>query len=141
MIAVRDLDAKKYGRLLARTLPLVIESEQELRRAHEVVETLMANKARTREETELLRLVAQLIQDYETRGRTEPASKPHEILQFLIEENGLKQKDLLDIFGTRSIASEAVRGRRGITKRQAVMLGNRFKVSPELFIDSSCLRP
>jgi len=136
MIAVRDLDAKKYGRLLARTLPLVIESEEERLRAHEIVETLMSKKARTREETELLRLLAQLIQDYEARGRTEPASKPHEIVQFLIEENGLKQADLLEIFGTRSIASEVVRGKRAITKKQATLLATRFKVSPELFLDS-----
>ena len=74
MIPVRDLDTKRYGRLLARTLPLVIESDQERDRAHEIVETLMAKKPRTREETELLRLVAQLIQDYEARGRAEPAS-------------------------------------------------------------------
>ena len=136
MIAVRDLDAKKYGRLLARTLPLVIESEEERLRSHEIVETLMAKKARTREETELLRLVAQLIQDYEARGRTDPASKPYEIVQFLMEENGLKQTDLLDIFGTKSIASEVVRGKRAITRRQAAMLATRFKVSPELFLDA-----
>jgi HTH-type transcriptional regulator/antitoxin HigA len=136
MIAVRNLDTKKYGRLLARALPLVIESEEERERAHEIVETLMAKKPRTREETELLRLVAQLIQDYETRGRTEPDSKPHEILQFLLEENGLKQRDLLDILGTRSVASEVVKGKRAITKEQATLLASRFRVSAELFIGS-----
>jgi HTH-type transcriptional regulator / antitoxin HigA len=136
MIAPKNIDTKRYGRLLARALPLVIETDEERRRAHQIVESLMARKdRRTPEETELLRLVASLIQAYESRGRKEPTSKPHELLRFLLEENGLKQRDLLEIFGAKSIVSEVINGKRAITKAQALKLAARFSVRPEIFID------
>ena len=40
---------------------------------------------------------------------------PIEILNELIEANSLKQKDLVDVFGTPSIVSEVLKGKRGLT--------------------------
>jgi HTH-type transcriptional regulator/antitoxin HigA len=59
---------------------------------------------------------------------------PHEILRSIMEEAGLRQRDLLDIFGTRSIVSEVLSGRRGITKPHARALAARFKLNPNAFI-------
>ena len=135
MIATaRRIDAKKYARLLSRTLPAPIESEQEHLEAHRLVDSLISKPDCTPEEIALLRLVGILIQQYETRGRDVPRAKPHEMLRFLMEENGLRQRDLLDVFGTRPIVSEVVHGKRGITRRQALKLADRFKVAPDLFI-------
>ncbi|MGH9842477.1 MAG: helix-turn-helix domain-containing protein [Blastocatellia bacterium] len=60
--------------------------------------------------------------------------KPHEILQALMEEHALRQADLLDVFGSRSRVSEAVSGKRAISKEQAKKLGERFCLSPAAFI-------
>src|SRR5215471_16121751 len=134
MIAARNIDPKKYARLLSKALPAAIESEDELQRAHRIVRELMDNKRRTVEQDELLKLLDTLIQEYEQRTHEIPRLRPHEILKAIMEEAGLRQRDLLDIFGTRSIASEVLSGKRGITRTQARALAARFKVSPSAFI-------
>lgn len=46
----------------------------------------------------------------------------------------IKPPDLWPVFGSKGIASEVPRGKRGISKTQAKALGEFFHVSPELFI-------
>jgi hypothetical protein len=60
-------------------------------------------------------------------------ARPVEVLRELIESNGLKQKDLLDIFSTPSIASEVLREKRGLTVEHIRKLSRRFQVSPKVF--------
>jgi HTH-type transcriptional regulator/antitoxin HigA len=62
-----------------------------------------------------------------------PRATPRQTLRFLMEQHALKQKDMLDIFGTRSIVSEVISGKRELTKEQIRRLSQRFHVSPELF--------
>jgi HTH-type transcriptional regulator/antitoxin HigA len=113
MIATaRGINTKKYARLLSRTLP-VLSSPSRNVEAHRLVDSLISKRDCSPEEITLLRLVGILIQQYETRGRAIPRAKPHEMLQFLMDENDLRQRDLLDIFGTRPIVSEVLHGKRG----------------------------
>jgi len=49
MIAARNIDPKKYGRLLLKALPAAIESEEERQRAHGMVRDLMDDERRTAE--------------------------------------------------------------------------------------------
>ena len=46
----------------------------------------------------------------------------------------MKPKDLWGIFGSKGIASEVLRGKRGISKDKAKVLAKTFHVSAELFI-------
>jgi len=49
--------------------------------------------------------------------------------------NHLRQVDLAKIIGASSgVVSEIVSGKRAISKAQAKVLGQRFKISPSLFI-------
>jgi HTH-type transcriptional regulator/antitoxin HigA len=50
-----------------------------------------------------------------------------------MDQHGLKQKDLADVFGTPSIFSEVLRGKRELNKVHIRRLSERFHVSPELF--------
>ena len=52
----------------------------------------------------------------------------------LMEANDLKQKDLVDVFGTPSIVSEVLNGKRGLTIEHIKKLSRRFHVSPEVFL-------
>ncbi len=52
----------------------------------------------------------------------------------LMRASGLKQKDLVDIFGTPSIVSEVLKGKRNLTVEHIRRLSERFHVTPELFI-------
>jgi HTH-type transcriptional regulator/antitoxin HigA len=85
-----------------------------------------------------------LIEDFEDRHYWLPRTKPLEVLQFLIDQHGLLQKDLADVFGTPSIVSEVLSGKsafctpdasaeRELNKDHIKRLSRRFHVSPELF--------
>ncbi len=126
---------RKYAALLADVAPRIIESPEELKRASRLIEPLLYPERRlTPEEDALARLLLKLIDDYQTAHPVFPPMKPHEILQALMEEHGLRQADLLDVFGSRSRVSEAVSGKRAISKEQAKKLGERFCLSPAAFI-------
>lgn len=132
-----DFDAKRYGRLLARVTPKVIETEAEHEAALAIVEDLMekGDDGRSSEEDALLMLIAELIEHYENKaGITLPEGKPIEAMQVLMESHGLKATDLAEIFGSRGRVSDVLSGRRGISKEQAKRLGARFNVSPAAFL-------
>ena len=126
---------EKYGSLLMSALPQVIESEEELKRAEGII-TALLNKGvnLSPEEEKLLDLISDLVEKYEDEHYPFPEVPPNEILKFLIEQNDLKQSDLLHVFGSSGIASEVVNGKRSISKAQAKKLADFFKVSVELFI-------
>jgi HTH-type transcriptional regulator/antitoxin HigA len=133
--ARQQFDERKYGRLLARTVPSVIRNDAECRRAEAEIAKLLRKGANlTPEEERLLDLLSALVERYEDETEDFPASPPHRILQFLMEQNDLQQVDLVKIFGSSGRVSEVVNGKRGISKTQAKTLGEFFKVSPELFI-------
>lgn len=50
-----------------------------------------------------------------------------------MEAHNLRQKDLLDVFGTESIVSEVLRGKRELTKQHIRRLSKKFHVSPAVF--------
>jgi HTH-type transcriptional regulator/antitoxin HigA len=79
-------------------------------------------------------LTSKVMERYEDETEDFPASPPHRILLFLMEQNDLQQVDLVKIFGSSGRVSEAVNGKRSISKTQAKALGEFFKVSPDLFI-------
>ena len=124
----------QYAALLARTLPAVIHSEKENERCIAMLERL-ARKAEklTAAERRLAELLTVLVEDFEEEAYALKPARPVEVLRELIESNGLKQKDLLDIFGTPSIASEVLREKRGLTVEHIRKLSRRFHVSPEVF--------
>jgi HTH-type transcriptional regulator/antitoxin HigA len=133
---IRKFDLRKYSRLVSKVAPLVIETEAEFERADAEVGRLLRKGCDnlSLEEERLLELLSRLIEDYEDRTFPFPDSPPHRTLQVLMEQNDLRQADLVNVFGSRGRVSEAVNGKRAISKSQAKALGEFFKVSPELFI-------
>jgi HTH-type transcriptional regulator/antitoxin HigA len=131
----KKFSLEKYGALLMSALPQVIENEEELERAEEIIDRLLSKGENlSPEEEKLLDLISDLVEKYEEEHYPFPEATPNEILKFLMEDRGLKQKDLLSIFGSTGIASEVVNGKRSISKAQAKKLAEFFKVSVELFI-------
>ncbi|GBF79817.1 helix-turn-helix domain-containing protein [Aphanothece sacrum] len=126
-----------YTHLLTQVQPKPIHTEQEKKKMLEQVDRLMAidENELTSEEGDLLELLAILIEDYESKTVKMPQkASPNDILIELMGNHDLKQKDLLDIFGSKGIISEVVNHKRTISKSQAKALGERFNVSPALFI-------
>ena len=128
-------DLRRYGRLLAKAAPRVIPNDKELKRVSELARPLLhRQEARTPEESALLDLLLKLIDDYQEKNSIIPKLEPHEALQYLMEVNNMRQADLVEVFGSRSRVSDAVNGRRAISKAQAKRLGEFFHVSPAAFI-------
>lgn len=50
-----------------------------------------------------------------------------------MEANDLRQKDLASIFGSESVVSEVLHGKRGLNKSHIEKLSKRFGVSPAAF--------
>ncbi len=124
-----------YADLLARTLPKVIETEEENEHYLKLLEDLDEREGHlTSAEERLASLLTLLIEDFEGRHYQLNRATPIEALQELMAAHGLKQKDLVDIFGTPSIASEVLAGKRKLTTDHIRKLGQRFGVSPELFL-------
>ena len=133
--AVRRIDPVRYRRLLSRTMPVVIETEEENARMLAAVEKLMQKGEKlSAEEEKLLKLLARLIEDFEERFYRPSEATPLEVLHHLMEAKGVKQSQLCDVFGSKGIASEVLNGKRGISKTHARALANYFHVPAELFI-------
>src|SRR5215468_6270138 len=127
---------QKYAELLTTALPKPIETEAENERALEIVNRLMSKGERklTAEERWLLRMLVRLIEDFEEKAYPIDEAPPRAVLKTLMEDRGLKQVDLAPLFGGRSRVSDALAGKREISKAQAKALAAFFKVPADLFI-------
>jgi len=56
-----------------------------------------------------------------------------ELLRALLEDRGLRQKDLVGVFATESVASEVIAGRRELSRKHIEGLARFFKISPAAF--------
>lgn len=133
--SVLEVDPKRYGRLLARKRPAVIRTEEENERFLAELEDLdVRHDDLSPEEREYSELLTVLIEAFEDANYALEGSTPDSRLRSLMEERGLRQRDLLDVFGSRGIASEVVSGKRAISKAQAKKLSGIFHVPADLFL-------
>jgi HTH-type transcriptional regulator / antitoxin HigA len=124
----------EYGRLLVRISPKVIHSEKENEIYTQALYELDQRSAKlTSAEKELAELLTLLIEDFESKHYELPRVKPLDVLRFLMEQHDLKQKDLVDVFGTPSIVSEVLSGKRKLNKEHIARLRERFHVSLDVF--------
>jgi HTH-type transcriptional regulator / antitoxin HigA len=131
----RPFDKRKYAKLLTRSAPTVIRTDAEYDRAIAEIEKLLKKGDRiSTEEDHLLDLLSTLVEKYEEEHYPIGPAAPHEILQHLMEARGLKQKDIVHLFGSSGRASEAINGHRPISKIQAKALAEFFRVSTDLFL-------
>jgi HTH-type transcriptional regulator/antitoxin HigA len=125
--------ASAYGSLLYREKPEVIGGERQNRLYIERLEKLTAKKSVTPAEKKLIALLSVLVEEYEAKHDPVPDAEPTAIIRHLMEAHHLRQKDLLDVFGTESIVSEVLRGKRELTKQHIRRLSSKFHVSPSVF--------
>jgi HTH-type transcriptional regulator / antitoxin HigA len=125
----------EYKQLIAEVPPKVIHSEKENRYYLGKIDEMNARWADlTKAERDLYETLAVLIEDFEKKAYPSQAVSPIKAIQELMAANGLKQKDLVGVFETASVASEVLKGKRSLTTEHVRRLGKRFKVSPALFL-------
>jgi HTH-type transcriptional regulator/antitoxin HigA len=75
-----------------------------------------------------------LIEAYEEEHHPIRDASPVEVIKELMAANGLRQKDLVRIFGSESMVSLVLNGQRRLAVEHIQALSRRFKVSPAAFI-------
>lgn len=134
MSTTTDIKDSVYADLLVKSLPKPIRTETERVR---FVETLLALDERddlSPEEEALAEVLTLLIEDYEEKAYPLPQVSPNESLNALMEERGLKHKDIWPVLGNKGAATEVLSGRRSISKSQAKRLAEFFHVPIDLFV-------
>ncbi|WP_293302514.1 helix-turn-helix domain-containing protein [Pedobacter sp. UBA4863] len=107
--------AEEYKKALARTMEIFHAEEG------------------TPEDDELGVLLL-LIKDYEDKTVQMPEIDVLEVIKDKMQEQGLKNKDLEPIIGSKSHVSSVLAGRREITLRMAQKLRDFFNLPAELFL-------
>jgi HTH-type transcriptional regulator / antitoxin HigA len=84
---------------------------------------------------QVILILTDAIEHYEEKIYSVPSTSPVGILQFLMEQNNLSQSDLADVFGSQSVVSEVLNGKRELNLRHIKKLSEKFGIPPSLLID------
>ena len=77
--------------------------------------------------------IGDLVEAYEAEHHSIPVAGPTAVLEFLMDQHGLKQANLPEI-GPQSVVSDVLAGKRQLNIRQVAALSRRFGISADVFI-------
>lgn len=125
-----------YLQLVMKFPPRPIRSEAEFMAVQTVIDDLLDSPNMTPEKQDYLNVLGMLVHEYEEKNVPIPDLSGVKLLKALIEELGLKQKDLIPIFKTESIISAILHGQRKFTVEHIDKLAEFFHVSPSVFFEN-----
>ena len=134
MSTLTEITDSKYAKLLVKSLPRPIHCEAEHTRLVQILLELDESENLTPEEEALAEVLTLLIEDYEEKAHPFPKVSPTASLNALMEDRGLKHKDIWPILGNKGSATEILAGRRSISKAQAIRLSEFLNVPVSLFL-------
>lgn len=117
------------------TLPYkVIKSIKQYKEYCNILEDLVQVKTKTQIHQDTIDLLTLLIEKWDGAHNTFAEADPVQILEFLMKENKIKATDLAaELAISKSLVSDILHHRRGLSKDIIRKLASRFKVSQELF--------
>ena len=125
-----------YGALLLDYLPRPIRTPRAYQKALRQVEELMTRPHLGRAESELVELLATLIEQYEAHEHPTPATTPAAMLEHLLEARDLSQEELARATSIpRSVVTSFLAGRRPLGAAHALRLSRYLRVAPDLFAE------
>ena len=122
------------AKMIAHGAPRVIHSDEELEEYTAALFQLTALESPSPSELEAIELLTLLIERYEQEHFAIPAADPVSVVRFLLEQQGLTQRDLIPQFGSESAVSMFLSGRRKLTAAQVRKLAARFKLPADIFL-------
>ena len=128
------LDSELYAGLFRNALPLPPQSETDNLRLTGLLAALDEREDLTVEEEAFAELLAIVIEDFEDRHYSLPAVPPEDALRALMEDRGLKHKDIAAIVGNKGLTTEILAGRRKISKDVAKRLSESLRVPVEILL-------
>ena len=123
--------------MIRQGAPHLIHSDEELAEYTAALFDLTAKADPTQEEEEAIELLTLLVDRYESQRYPLPDVEPAEMLRFLLEQNGLSQRDVAAELGSESTVSLVLSGRRPLNRDHIARLSERFHVSPAVFFPRS----
>ena len=120
--------------MIAHGAPHLIHNERELEAYTEALIKLTALKRPSASEREAIELLTLLIERYEQEHYPVPDADPVTLVRFLMENEGLSQRDLIPEFGTESAVSMFLGGKRKLNLIQVRRLSVRFKLPADAFL-------
>jgi HTH-type transcriptional regulator/antitoxin HigA len=112
----------------------VIKSEKQYYEYCSLLEELVVVKKKTRNQQDAIDLLTLLIEKWDQAHNAFAETDPIELLTFLMKENSLKAVDLATNLGvSKSLISDILHYRRGLSREVIRKLATHFKVSQELF--------
>ena len=123
--------------MIAHGAPRVIHNDAELEAYSDALFQLTALESPSSFEVEAIELLTLLVERYEQEHYSIPNTDPISMVRFLIEQQGLTQRDLIPQFGTESAVSMFLAGQRKLTIEQVRRLSARFNLPADVFIRKS----
>ncbi len=110
-----------------------IRNEQDYQNALERLEVIFDSKRGT-EEGDELEILSILIDNYENEHFPIGMPDPIEAIKFRMEQMGMKQKDLAEVFGFKSRVSEILNKKRKLTLEMVRKLNTTLHIPTEVLI-------
>ena len=123
-------DEAEYRALLMVYPPRPIDDEAELERTEERIWEMLAIDTRSRAQDAYLTLLREQVERWESQHVVIPSLSGVDLIKALLAERGLRQKALVSVFGTESIVSEVLAGKRELQSKHIEQLAHVFEVSP-----------
>ena len=130
----KPIDPEKYARLIAASLPIPPRTKTQNDRLIELLSRMDEREDLTPEEEAFGELLAIVIEDFEDKHYALPTVPPHEALKALMEDRGLRHKDVWPVVGNKGLTTEILHGRRKISAALAKRLAVHLRVPVELFV-------
>ena len=125
------------AKMIERGAPHLIRSEEQLAAYTKALYRLTFEARPTPAQVEAIELLTLLIERYEEENYAVPNASPADVLRFLLDQHGLKQRDLAADLGGESVVSEVLSGKRKLNAAHIEQLSKRFHVSPAVFFPNA----
>jgi HTH-type transcriptional regulator / antitoxin HigA len=122
------------AKMIAKGAPHVIQNDAELETYTNALFQLTALENPSRSQVQAIDLLTLLVERYEETHFPIPAADPVSVVRFLLEQQGLTQRDLIPEFGSESAISMFLAKQRKLTLGRVRKLSARFKLPADVFI-------
>lgn len=129
---IPGIDATYMG-LIQAFPPRLIKNEAEYAAVQARVDALVDKGELTADEADYLSVLGMLIERYEAEHDPMPELRGVALVKALMAEGNLRQRDLVPIFKTESIASAVLKGHRQLTVEHIDKLAHFFDLPHTLF--------
>ena len=125
------------AKMIRRGAPRLIHNDEELAEYTQGLFDLTAKPDPTADEEDAIELMTLLVERYEQERYPVPAAEPADVLRYLLEHNGMSQRDIAQELGSESTVSLVLSGKRKLNRDHIARLSRRLNVSPAVFFGTA----